>query len=155
MARDGQLSSLNEFLALSTMTLSTASPDGKPHAAPVYFAAPSLMNVNPIPVLYFFSDPRSQHGQHLDANPRAAVAIYPPCFDWQDIRGLQMGGLAAPVEAGEEWNTAWGLYKTKFPFVAGLKAIVARNRLYAFTPGWIRLVDNRRGFGFKQEWRFP
>jgi len=155
MARDGQLRSLDEFLALSTMTLSTASPDGKPHAAPVYFAAISPTNALPAPVFYFFSDPRSQHGQQLDVNPRAAAAIYPPCFDWQDIRGVQMAGRVAPVGAGQEWNSAWELYKAKFHFVAGMKAIVARNLLYAFTPAWIRLVDNRQGFGFKQEWRFP
>jgi len=30
--------------------------------------------------------------------------------------------------------------------------IVQRNALYVFSPTWVRLVDNRRGFGFKQEW---
>ena len=155
MARDGRLSLLLEFLSLSTMTLATASPDGGPHAAPVYFAAQPPGDAATAPHFYFFSDPRSLHGQHLVQNPRSAAALYPPCFDWQDIRGVQMGGLAAPVGAGEEWNTAWELYKTKFPFVAGMKAIVARNLLYGFAPSWIRLVDNRQGFGFKQEWRFP
>ena len=42
----------------------------------------------------------------------------------------------------------------KFPFVDAFKVIVARNVLFAFQPGWIRLVDNRKGFGFKQEWSF-
>jgi uncharacterized protein YhbP (UPF0306 family) len=137
------------------MTLATASPDGEPHAAPVYFVAEPLGGEAAAPRFYFFSDPRSLHGQHLAHSPRLAAALYPPCFDWQDIRGVQMRGFATPVSAGEEWNSAWGLYQTKFPFVAGLKAIVSRNRLYAFAPSWIRLVDNRRGFGFKQEWRFP
>ena len=41
------------------------------------------------------------------------------------------------------------------PFVIQLEPVVARNEMYAFAPSWIRLVDNRRGFGFKQEWTFP
>ena len=83
------------------------------------------------------------------------MAIYPECRGWQDIRGLQLHGEACPVTSGPEWETAWKLYAAKFPFVAALKAIVARNQLYVFTPRWIRLVDNRRGFGFKQEWDLP
>lgn len=155
MAGNGSLGRILEFLSLSTMTLATASSDGEPHAAPVYFAARSSSDTLKAPLFYFFSDRRSLHGQHLARNPRAAAAIYPACFDWQDIRGLQMSGRATPVDAGEEWNSAWMLYKTKFPFVAGMKAIVARNILYAFVPAWMRLVDNRKRFGFKDEWRFP
>ena len=41
------------------------------------------------------------------------------------------------------------------PFVAALKPLIARNQLYVFTPTWLRLVDNRRGFGYKQEWTLP
>jgi uncharacterized protein YhbP (UPF0306 family) len=33
-----------------------------------------------------------------------------------------------------------------------MKAILQRNALYEYIPAWVRLVDNRRGFGFKQEW---
>jgi uncharacterized protein YhbP (UPF0306 family) len=54
-----------------------------------------------------------------------------------------------------EWDHAWELYVAKFPFVMELKAIVERNTLYAFIPSWVRQVDNRRGFGFKQEWSLP
>jgi uncharacterized protein YhbP (UPF0306 family) len=131
------------------MTLATSGPDGTPQAAPVYFASsPDLR-------LYFFSDPDSQHSRHLAENPRAAAAIYPECHDWQDIRGLQLHGEVRPVLPGPEWDAAWGLYAAKFPFVSELRAVVERNALYVFIPHWVRLVDNRRGFGFKQEWTLP
>ena len=71
----------------------------------------------------------------------------------QDIRGLQMNGNVIRLEHGQEWDAAWQVYQGKFPFVAGMKDIVARNNLYIFHPAWVRLVDNRQGFGFKQEWR--
>jgi hypothetical protein len=140
---------LAEFLALSTMTLATSGADGAPHAAPVYFAAGERMR------LYFFSDADSQHSRDLAENPRAAAAIYPECRGWQDIRGLQLRGEARRVEPGTEWQAAWARYAARFPFVRRLKAAVAASTLYVFEPRWARLSDNRRGFGYKEEWDLP
>jgi len=133
------------------MTLATSGLKGEPHAAPVYFA----VGPREPPYLYFFSDPESRHGRDLARSAIAAAACYPECQGWQDIRGLQMHGKVRLVERGKEWDTAWACYTAKFPFVKTLKAIIARNALYAFEPDWIRLVDNHQGFGFKQEWTFP
>ena len=146
MEGHGQRIELEELLAISTMTLATTGPDGEPHAAPVYFAADHKL------LFYFFSDPQSLHGLDITRDPRAAAAFYPYCFDYQDIRGVQMRGLVRLLQPGDEWDAGWQLYQAKFPFVADLKAIIGRNRLYVFIPRWIRTVDNRRGFGFKQEW---
>lgn len=155
MERDGQIDLLTELLSLSTMTLATTGVAGLPHAAPVYFAAQLTGTPTSPPEslrFYFFSDPKSQHGQDLAYERRAGAAIYPQCSGWQDIRGLQMRGQVVQVEDGLEWENAWQTYLHKFPFVSGMKDIIALNRLYAFLPGWVRLVDNRQGFGYKQEW---
>jgi uncharacterized protein YhbP (UPF0306 family) len=61
---------------------------------------------------------------------------------------------ALSAEAITEWQIAWQAYLTKFPFAAGLEQMVARNSLHFFTPTWVRLVDNRQGFGFRQEWLY-
>ena len=135
-----------DLLALSTMTLATAGPDGEPHAAAVYFAADDRPN------LYFFSDPESQHIQDIIRDGRAAATIHPECFDWQEIRGLQLRGTVQWVDRGPEWDRAWKLYSAKFPFVAELEAVISINQFYVLISNWIRLVDNRRGLGFKQEW---
>jgi uncharacterized protein YhbP (UPF0306 family) len=135
-----------ELLRLSTMSLSTVGPEGAPHAAPLYFAADERMR------LFFFSSPNSQHGNNLAQSPVAAASIYPECQDWRDIHGLQLRGEVSRVPAGAAWVQGWGIYLAKFPFVAPLKEIIAQNRLYAFRPFWIRLVDNRQGFGNKEEW---
>lgn len=144
---------IEELLRVHTLTLATCSPEGRPHAAPVYFAA-SSRGLQPGMRLYFFSGQDSRHTQDLLRQPAAAGAIYPECEGWQDIRGLQLEGEVLPVERGPEWDAAWEQYRAKFPFVSALKVVVARNALFAFVPHWIRLVDNRRGFGFKQEWHF-
>ncbi len=133
------------LMALPAMTLATRGPDGEPHAAPVYFAAQAG---GPF---YFFSDPASQHSQDLATDPRAAAALHPLVAGWQEIRGLQMRGEVNAVAPGAEWERAWQLYREKFPFVEKLKEAVASSQLYAFTPRWIRLVDNRKGFGYKEE----
>lgn len=143
------------LLTLTTMTLATSGLDGELHAAPVYFAANTTLVSGEAPQLYFFSDPDSQHSWDVVANSQAAAAIYPECQEWQDIRGLQLRGHVQEVPPGAEWEVAWKFYIGKFPFVQSLKEIVARNALYVFSAQWIRLVDNRRGFGFKQEWIFP
>lgn len=143
-----------ELFQVRAMTLSTLDPKNGPCAAPVYFAALEQSGNNPPWRLYYFSEAASQHARNLAQDRRAAAAIYPECQGWQDIRGLQLRGQSHPVAQGQEWELAWQVYCAKFPFVAQLKAVVARNALYAFIPEWIRLVDNRRGFGFKQEWTF-
>jgi uncharacterized protein YhbP (UPF0306 family) len=112
----------------------------------VYFAADEALR------LYFFSDPQSQHSRHLALDGRAAVAFFPPSQDWREICGLQMQGRVQQLTPGAWWDEGWACYRCKFPFVDALKDIVAQNALYVFIPNWIRLVDNRRGFGFKQEW---
>lgn len=142
---------------VSTLTLATCGPDGEPHAAPVYFAASGSLLPAPAPglTLFFFSASGSQHALDLDRDPRAAAAIFLDSQDWQDIRGLQLRGEARPVLPGAAWEQAWEAYRAKFPFVDALKTVVAQNTLYGFTPRWVRLVDNRRGFGFKEEWTLP
>jgi 4-hydroxy-3-polyprenylbenzoate decarboxylase len=134
-----------DLLALPAMTLATGSPEGDPHAAPVYFAADEKS------CLYFFSDADSQHALDLQGDARAAAAIHPLVSGWQEIRGLQLRGRVRAVPAGAEWERAWVLYQAKFPFVAQLKQVVARSTLYVFEPDWVRLVDNRKGLGYKEE----
>ena len=129
------------------MTLATGDRDGEPHAAAVYFATDDDLN------FYFFSDLQSQHGRDLTIRPQCAIAVYPECQDWQDIRGLQLRGEVRLVPPGSEWEHAWSVYRAKFPFVSEMRELAALNQLYVFIPGWVRLVDNRRGFGFKREWR--
>ena len=135
-----------DLLALSTMTLATVSNFGQPHAAPVYFVAGKDLQV------YFFSGQDSQHALDLEHNSAAAGAIYPESSGWQDIQGVQMRGNVHVVEPGPVWEAAWSAYSQKFPFVKGLPVVVARNRLYCFSPGWVRMLDNRFGLGYKREW---
>jgi 4-hydroxy-3-polyprenylbenzoate decarboxylase len=138
-----------ELLALPAMTLATVGEDGQQHAAAVYFAAGEQNQ------LYFFSELASQHARDLQSRTLAAVTIQPLAASYQEIRGLQGRGSVHPVPPGQEWDTAFALYLAKFPFVAGMRQTLAQNTLYVFTPAWLRLLDNRRGFGYKEEKTLP
>lgn len=138
--------SLGELLDLTTMTVATSGPGGEPHAAAVYFAPDDQLN------LYFFSDASSQHALDAAQDDRAAVTIHPEQSRWQEIHGMQMRGSIRVVQSQEQWQEGWKVYLAKFPFVAELEQLIANNQMHKFSPHWIRLVDNRQGFGYKQEW---
>lgn len=141
--------------AHSTATLATNGPDG-PWAAAVFFASDSALR------LYFLSDQRTRHGRDLIASPEVAVAINADCRDWTEIRGLQIAGRVAVLD-GAAREDALTRYLGKFPAVAQMleaprnadETTIAKRlgsaSLYCLTPSWIRLIDNSRGFGFKEE----
>jgi uncharacterized protein YhbP (UPF0306 family) len=140
-------SSIEELLHLTTMSIATIGMDGEPHVAAVYFACDDQINI------YFFSDTESQHTLDITHEPRAAIAVSGEHVGWQEIHGLQMRGAITAVHSKSQWQVAWELYQTKFPFVVNLHEIILINQMYVFIPHWIRLIDNRKGFGFKREWK--
>ena len=134
-----------------SLTLATWGPEG-PWAAAVYFAADGLS-------LYFLSDPASRHCRDLTADPRVAATVHEDVPSWQDIRGVQLSGQAEAVSTEAEAARGWDSYLAKFPFVSGLRTadgfeIMGRAvtaRLYRITPDHLFFLDNRAGFGGRQE----
>jgi uncharacterized protein YhbP (UPF0306 family) len=136
-----------DFLAAhNTLALATAGAGGQPHAAALFYAyTPELR-------LIFLSEPDMLHVQLIGEGAAVAVTIQADGQDWQRITGLQIHGWAQP--AGD---AARAIYLARFPFIARTE-VLARAlksvRFYEITPRWIRLIDNRLGFGHKQEWHF-
>jgi hypothetical protein len=134
-----------------SLTLATWGPGG-PWAAAVYFAADGLS-------LYFLSDPAARHCRDLTAYPRVAATVHEDVPSWQEIRGVQLSGHAEAVATEAESARAWDSYLAKFPFVSGLRTadgfeIMGRAvtaRLYRITPDHLFFLDNRAGFGGRQE----
>ena len=63
-----------------------------------------------------------------------------------------MRGRAEILPPGAGVAGSLGSYARQVPLCQSLKPRLS-NALYAFTPRWMRLIDNRRGFGFQQEWK--
>jgi uncharacterized protein len=141
-----------------TVTLATTGPDGRPWAATVFFASDADLT------LYFVTDPRTRHGRDLAAGSLVAGAVQPDVHAWGCVLGVQLEGRAEVVaEAARE--AALACYLGKFPDVQrlfdaprndGERLIGQRLRKTAFwalRPGYLRLIDNARGFGWKGELR--
>ena len=126
----------------NTLTLATAS-DGIPFACSLFYVSDDL-------ALYFVSETKTRHAQNIAINPRVSVTISEDHRDWRAITGIQLDGTCAMLGAIESARTL-ALYATKFPFVATLGAAMAKVKFYQITPRWVRLIDNTRGFGFKEE----
>ncbi len=141
---------------VSTLTLATASPDGEPWAATVFFVADKAFN------FYFVSDHRTQHGRDMAAGGRVAATVNPDCDNWNDVRGLQLRGPVEVVE-GAERARALLLYFKKFPQIDALfqspkgeheETIASRLRaanFYCIRPERLRVIDNEKGFGHRVE----
>ena len=136
------------FLATCRTASLATHGDVGPHAANIQYVSDGALR------LYWVSNPASLHSGHLAADPRAAVTIYSHTDAPDDIHGLQMRGTVAEVSGLSEWGRVWEMYSAKFPFVASAPKLieaVRSQKFYAFTPTWLRWIDNRRGFGFKVE----
>ncbi|MEM8782986.1 MAG: pyridoxamine 5'-phosphate oxidase family protein [Planctomycetota bacterium] len=137
------------FLATCrTATLATVDAGGAPCAANVQYAHDADFR------LLWVSSPDARHSRNLQREPRVAMTAYAHDDRAENIHGLQLRGVASVVEAGEPTEEAFEQYTGKFAFVASnpqLRAAVEKQRFYAFTPTWLRWIDNRVRFGHKVE----
>jgi uncharacterized protein YhbP (UPF0306 family) len=135
-----------KFLAAhSTLTLATVSAEGQPMAASLFYAQDDELR------LYWLSDPKSRHSLNLNHTVQAAVTVHNETWVWPEIAGVQMEGEVKVVQPGADWQAVWELYLAKFPFVGEFQAEVSRSDFYRLLPRWARLIDNRKGFGYKEE----
>ncbi|MFJ9415440.1 pyridoxamine 5'-phosphate oxidase family protein [Streptomyces sp. NPDC101227] len=142
--------------AHTTMTLAYVDADG-PQAAAVLYAP----DVDAGPVLYFVTSTGTRHGRAL-AGPAPATGGTRVAFtaqrdgqEWSGLTGLQGRGHCRPL-GDDERAAGWRVYTERFPFVADsepLRAALERTTLWELRPDWLRLIDNGRGFGHKEEWR--
>ena len=134
-----------------TGSLATVDEAGQPHAANVQFVADGDLS------LYFVSSISSAHSRHIAQDPYAAMTIYAHINDDEGpaaIHGLQLHGQCFAITDEADRIAAKKRYLDRFAFIAQNEALAARvkaEQFYVFRPTWLRWIDNRRGFGFKQE----
>jgi uncharacterized protein YhbP (UPF0306 family) len=123
------------------LTLATAD-EGGPWATSLFYASDDALN------LYVLSDPATRHGRAIAHDARVAATVHGENREWTAIQGIQLWGTADEVKAHEE---VFARYTEKFPFAAALISPDGPHRFYEIRPRWIRLIDNSRGLGFKEE----
>jgi hypothetical protein len=139
---------IGTFLAQhNALTLAYADGDGV-GACGLWFAADEALNC------YFLSSANTRHGRALAHGGQVSFAIHKDEQDWRAIQGVQGRGWCAPL-SGIQAQSAWQVYARRFPFVlqqfpdieSALKAVL----MWQIAPSWLRLIDNAKGFGHKQE----
>jgi uncharacterized protein YhbP (UPF0306 family) len=132
------------------MTLATVGEHG-PWAAAVFYA--HRIDASR-PELVFLSSPRSRHAADLARDARVAVTIQRDYEDWPEISGVQAEGRVERLD-GEAREHARTLYAQRFPLVARAPARIAqalaRVDWYRMLPARMYLIDNRLGFGHRDE----
>lgn len=124
------------------MTVATVRPDGFPQASTVTFVHEGL-------TVYFACDLTSQKAQNIARDPKVSATIDKPHDDWNEIRGLSLGGLASHVTDEAEVAKVSDLIFQKFPQVADYMTGVSPDSICVvrIDPVAISVLDYSKGFG--------
>ncbi len=129
------------------MSLATCGRSG-PHAANLFYARDGLS-------LVWVSDRRSTHSTNIGTNPQVSVTIASDYSDFDEIRGLQMFGVAHRISDAAEQNSARALLAKRYPALRRLSDRPMIKRAYSSAEAYrlvsirIIMIDNRRGFAHK------
>jgi len=133
---------LNIIDTARDLTLATVRPDGYPQATTVSYAHDGL-------TLYIGVGKTSQKVQNIRHNNKISLTINTDYQDWNQIKGLSMGGLAEIVTDPAEIRHAADCMITRFPQLAewaesgqGSDAVFLK-----ITPQVISILDYAKGFG--------
>jgi uncharacterized protein YhbP (UPF0306 family) len=142
--------------AHTTLTLATVNDDGTSYACDLFYVRVGN-------AFYFLSDPKTRHVQNLRRAPRVTATIHGETRGWQEIRGVQIAGIAQRVANRAERARAFAAYVRRYAFVRTLiprvtmlgraHKIFGVVELYKIVPRWVRWIDNTQGFGHKVEFK--
>ncbi len=131
------------------LSLATVGPDG-PHAANLFYVRDDY-------ALLWVSDPTSRHSIDLEGRRRVAATIAGDCSDYSRISGVQVFGDADKIVDAAAREQSRRRLELRFRFMSErgdapdrLRDAYRRAAFYRLTPSRIVLIDNSRGFGFKE-----
>jgi hypothetical protein len=136
----------------TTLSLATCN-DGRPWSTDLFYASDDSCQ------LYFVSSVTTRHCQHIAVNPQVSVSISGEVADWKEIKGLQLDGVACVVSKADR-DGVTEMYFTKFPtlkklhYASEILKLLRKSSFYRISPTWVRLIDNSKGFGHKDEMIF-
>jgi uncharacterized protein YhbP (UPF0306 family) len=123
------------------LSIATVSDSG-PWCASCFFAWDEENNT-----LVITTDPDTRHGAEFHINSSVAGTIALETKRIGHIRGAQFTGTVSEPE-DEVLKRARRIYLKRFPYAA-----LVDLHLWVITLNYIKLTDNRLGFGHKETWR--
>ena len=128
---------IEEFISEHhVLTLATTTPDGEPYCCNAFYAYRDGAFI-------FTSDITTRHGKMMTENNRVAASIVLETRTVGKVQGLQITGEIKPAIDGDKL-----VYIKSFPYAA-----VADLTLWRLEADFMKLTDNRLGFGKKLIWQ--
>ena len=123
------------------ITIATVRKDGYPQATTVSYVNDGL-------TIYFGCAAKSQKAKNIARSDKVSLTVNLPYAGWDEIRGLSIGGKAAPVADRQERDRVGQLMLRKFPqFALYAPADMEQLVVFRITPEIISVLDYRKGFG--------
>jgi uncharacterized protein len=122
------------------LTLAT-SANNTPYCCSCFYVYDEAKNV-----FIFTSDLPTRHAREMLDNKRVAIAVALETSMVGKIQGVQICGDVKELK-DEDFRKAKKTYLTKFPIAAFSELV-----LWEVSPDFIKLTDNRLGFGKKLIW---
>ena len=122
------------------LTIAT-SVNGEPWCANCFYVYLEDENA-----LIFTSDTTTRHGREFIDNPLVAGSVVLETWIIGKIRGIQFQGIVSEL-VGERLEKARNAYLKRFPVAA-----LMDTKLWAVDLKYIKMTDNRLGFGKKLIW---
>jgi len=118
------------------LALATAS-NGYPYVAPLFYAYDTARHC-----FVFASGSETEHARQMIETTDVAAGIYLETETVGKIRGLQLLGRVLPADDADR-----KCYFGTFPYARAMLPT-----LWRLEPRWMKLTDNRLGFGKKLIW---
>jgi uncharacterized protein YhbP (UPF0306 family) len=119
--------------AQHTLTLSTASLAGLPHAA-------TFVYVNDGLEIYFATLPETRTARHIDQNPVVSLTIDDYFPDWRKTKGIQAAGECQVLLDQGEIRRVVQLFQQKFPFLS--HQLTSNRSFFRIRPSEIYFINN-------------
>ena len=131
------------------MTIVTVREDGYPQATTVSYVNDGL-------TIYFCCAAASQKAENLARSAKVSLTVNLPYASWEEIRGLSIGGKAAPVTDRKEMERVGQLMFRKFPEIARYApADLDELVVFRVAPETTSVLDYRKGFGHSDLVKVP
>lgn len=124
------------------LTLATIRPDGYPQATTVSYASDGL-------TIYVGVGKESQKIANIRHCNKVSLAINTEYHNWNQIKGVSMGGIAEILTDADEIRVATGCMIKRFPqVIEWLDSGQASEAVFLkITPQVVSILDYEKGFG--------
>lgn len=126
--------------AAADLTIATNRADGYPQATTVSFVHDGL-------TIYFGTGVGSQKAQNITRDGRVSVTVDLPYANWDEIKGLSLGGRATRVTSPDEMGKVGALMFAKFPQLKDIGTSNFDMALFRVDPEVLSILDYSQGFG--------